>query len=43
MNLSPFSVEKEKEGNRDYQTLQSYVEKAATRAFFLSYLIKICL
>lgn len=43
MNLSPFSVEKEKEGNRDYQALQSYVEKTDNRALFLSYLIKICL
>ena len=43
MNLSPFSVEKENEGNRDYQALQSYVEKADNRALFLSYLIKICL
>lgn len=43
MNLSPFSVEKEKESNRDYQALQSYVEKADNRALFLSYLIKICL
>ena len=43
MNLSPFSVEKEKEGNRDYQALQSYVEKAYNRALFPYYLIKICL